>query len=184
MASLDTRIRMLEKLASDLNEASDSLNETLVAVEERIRDTQIGLEVWLPDLVEKNETDDGDAKEPGHTVVTGCRIGWAKLGRGVWRLVYRSVFETWFYGECKSSEDSFDGVMPLVNAPRNVRLGALKLLPPLVHRLSEAALERLKEIEAAKKLLERSDETLREGPLDPAMLLIYGDGRGGDDEQS
>src|SRR5438552_631515 len=89
---LSTRLSSLEDTASKLNEASNSVTEILNAVEKRLADMNIGLEVWLDDKpLKKTDArfiDNDDDSAVVHW--TEKRLGYARVDKK-WCLAVKSV---------------------------------------------------------------------------------------------
>jgi hypothetical protein len=127
----------LEKTAKALNDASGRVNSILLSCENKIRTSNLGIEVWL-----ENPVDLSDDSEIEPQIVTSAKLGFAKVDN-IWCLVTRIT----------PFVNTTNKPVPLLQAPRKVRMGALELLPNLVRALSERAAKRLAAIETAEKLV-------------------------------
>jgi hypothetical protein len=127
----------LEKTARALNEASGRVNTILAACENKIRSLNLGIEVWLEGTIDLS--DDSEAET---MIVTSARLGFAKVDN-MWCLATKIM----------PFADTTNRPLALLQAPRKVRMGALRQLPRLVGVLSERAQSKLAAIERAEKLV-------------------------------
>ncbi len=168
----------LAQAAVTLNAESDSINAILGAFEARLRALNLGLEVWL-------NMDTGYAvaavaithrgtDKAGCPVADHLTLGFGKLGDKGWRLLVRTdTYRRSAPYEADAEADGDEGVVgewmridrtaarPLAEAPREVRLAALKRLPPLLDALLCAARETVAIIQDAKQLV--TPETMATG---------------------
>jgi hypothetical protein len=149
----------LSRLLSDLshtvetlNRESDTINDLIKRVEERLRQLNIGLEVWCSAPLVSTPVDVSTDEETYEEGSRDTELGWAKGVRG-WELylreqVYRKLSDD-FGGQWRTlrTEDQ----RPLRQAPRQLRIAALKRFPQLLEELKEEAEEAVKAIEDAKR---------------------------------
>lgn len=142
MKDLIAALSTLETTAKKLNAASDELNEIIAMLEARLVKMGIGVTVWLDDdeisvarIVEYDDDEDDDVEDEREPL--GWRLGYARHGRE-WRL---------------KAVDGHGVEMPLCNAPRHIRLGALPLFPKLLQELNTRAQTHLAQLAAAKALV-------------------------------
>lgn len=129
----------LEQTAKKLNDASGRVNNIILSCENKIRSSNLGIETWLKDRLDLS--DETEFEGPDTPKCRTAFLGFAKLENN-WCLAAR--YET----------DVTDfRTVPLLQAPRKVRTGAVELLPDLVRDLSERAAARLAAIEKAEKLV-------------------------------
>ena len=132
----------LELTAKKLNDASGRVNSILLSCEQKIRTSNLGIEIWLPNAVDLSDDSEFEF-EPSPCV--SAQLGFAKI-ENVWCLAAR-------ISSNPGSAGNVNKPIPLLQAPRKVRMGALELLPNLVRALSERAAIRLAAIETAEKLV-------------------------------
>ena len=127
MSNFDDSIHNLSEIAENLNEWGDWTRWILTDLEEKFQATQIGLEVWIPISIDE-ESD------------KTCKIGWAEVD-GERRLAYRT-HET-RSGRHKDTQAEYTSTTisrgALRNAPRPIRIQAMRQLEPLIRKLSTVA---------------------------------------------
>ena len=153
-ADFSTILARFTKTARQLNDASTTLNSILQKVEKSVVDANAGVEVWLeqPSLASSDAT--GSAY--GHSSWTEDLLGFAKVD-GAWCLAIKTVMhETGYYeGDMDSpyhNQHVTGEAMPLAQASRDLRIEAVRLIPALLDRMTEAAQSRIRTIEDAKRL--------------------------------
>jgi hypothetical protein len=129
----------LEQTAKKLNDASSRINNIILSCENKIRSSNLGIEAWLKERVDLS--DETEFESPDTPKCKTAFLGFAKVENN-WCLAAR--FET---------DVTAFAVVPLLQAPRKVRTGAVELLPDLVLELSQRAAARLAAIEKAEKLV-------------------------------
>lgn len=142
----------LEERASRLNAVSDSLSATVKAVEDRLRRSNLGLEVWLTRAL-SGESVEGPAGTESSRV---HRLGWAKID-GEWALAVKQVrIERGFFeGDTSApylNEDWVGDPTRLSLASRGIRIAALDQVPELIKRMTEEAEACITTIEGAERL--------------------------------
>lgn len=142
----------IQQGAQELNGASDSINLTIGAIEQKLVEANVGLECWLdsePIFRGDGESwvDDRDAK---HTGWKETVLGFAKLDEG-WKLAVREREI-----DAKGLQQTVENrePTPLWRASRLLRIAALKKMPTLLQRIRYALDEALEAIASAKKLVE------------------------------
>jgi hypothetical protein len=150
--------RLLSELAATakvLNQKSDSLNDLIKALDEKLRQINLGLEVWVsadaiatePTLKEDR---DGEWYQNGEK---RRELGFVKVD-DTWCLAVREA--TYEYGtdnwggrltEFKAERD----IVRLLECSREFRIAALKRFPELVDLMHTQAKEAIEVIEAAQK---------------------------------
>jgi len=160
MTDVESVLSKFKQKAVALNAASDSINDTIAAIERQLVEANAGLEVWLTDAGALDETEEEQFTETESVQWTKTFLGFAKLGPGVegWHLAVRPhtfVGEISYDGSTPSEPEDTGGghATPLSQASRQIRIKALELLPTLIERLGKAADEALKTIEDAKRLI-------------------------------
>lgn len=165
MVPKDTYIEKLAYFTAELNEATDTLNETLTEFEQKLVDANVGIEWWVKrwltetvvqEWVPPDYADDGEIWRPHICqVIQGQQLGWAKVD-GTWRLAVRAVrAEVAWPGVAEAEEVEFksDKEQPLVNTSREFRIKACGLLDDLVRELCEHAESYLVEVRKAQRLV-------------------------------
>jgi hypothetical protein len=149
-------LQEFQEAALDLNVKSNSINSTISFCEQRIVDANAGIEYWSNRELERGApvTD-----EKGVESCRASRLGFAKVG-GQWHLAVQSVFKQ------RCSEDIGGGQYEeywrireteeptmLSQGSRDLRITALEELPDLIRQLTTKALQAIKTIERAQKLV-------------------------------
>lgn len=146
----------LKELANKLNEESDLLSEFLEGIDDELRKHKIGLSVWLSGLLleEHDPPLSSPPPPPGKEDVQGLQLGYQKIG-DLWRLVVRRVWRRVDL-ETRAVEQTgrLEVAMPLLNAPRLVRVEAALRLPDLLRAIAEEMRERVDGVVAARKSVE------------------------------
>ncbi len=155
MASKDvaSMLRRFSSAATRLNADSDSANATISAIEKHLVDENVGLEVWLPQVVTSADPEGSTLEKTW----AATRLGFTKLD-GEWQLAVKPVrFVTGFFEgdtSCPYQEEFVAGdPVPLLKSSREIRIRALKLLPDLIEQLTEEAERCSDTIGEAKRLL-------------------------------
>jgi hypothetical protein len=144
----------LQQNAQKLNEASDSINLVVTSIEQKIVESNVGLECWLDfDPIDRTKwTYWRDDSNTDHSSRTETILGFAKLVQPEgWRLAVRER-EVDTYGEETKSE--YKTPTPLWRASRELRIRALEKMPDIIELLRDEAKRSLEAIARAKKLVE------------------------------
>ena len=150
MSDLSTR-------AKTLNNESDSVNSLIDRFEEKLREINLGIEVWLERELESEEWSDFDdvGEQEAERGTHDCQLGFVKWEEGrnhVWRLGVRRAT----YRENRTGGYDFVEVVwirRLAETSRDLRIRALSFFPDLVKRMTEIADSQIATIEAAKKFV-------------------------------
>ncbi len=148
---VEKAMRELADLSLQLNSESNSINSTIVALNNKLRTLNIGLEVWLEDSL--IQALPGDERRDG----TGPYLGYCSVEEE-WQLAVR-VRPTPGVWEPVGSAVGWVGDLPrtpLTKASREVRLAALPQLPFLVTKIYQEAQRVLKAIQDARALCTES----------------------------
>jgi hypothetical protein len=142
-----------EERASHLNTVSNSLSATINAAEDRLRESNLGLEIWLVRAL-AGQSVEGPA---GTETSLVHRLGWAKID-GEWGLAVKTVrIERGFFeGDTSApymNEDWAGEPTSLSQASRALRIAALDQLPELIERMTEEAEDCISTIEGAERLV-------------------------------
>src|ERR1035437_5693376 len=91
MTDVESVLSKFKQKAVALNAASDSINDTIAAIERQLVEANAGLEVWLTDAGALDETEEEQFTETESVQWTKTFLGFAKLGPGVegWHLAVR-----------------------------------------------------------------------------------------------
>lgn len=154
MSPDEQKLHTLSELSSQLNAESDDLNSVIESLEQRLATMNIGIAVWCNSLL----CDSGWApiKNYDEEVVgqkaSGYDLGYAR-DSGHWRICVReSVQYLDKNGEFDYAETS--PFVPLVNAPRIVRVEAAAELDSLLDELIRKASGYIENIKKAKEIAE------------------------------
>jgi hypothetical protein len=120
-ADVQASLRKLSSLSKNLNEASDALTAELNSVETALNKLKLGVSAWVQIRTEELGS--------GETGISS--LGYYKLG-GKWGLVLYQYLDG-------MQDDSDDGVIPLREAPRDLRIEAAEKLDDLLEKLAEQA---------------------------------------------
>ena len=148
MSKLNESLERLSILAAQLNDETDQVNSVIANVEHKLSTLKLGVSVWLSG--ERGPIVLGEFEGGG-----GWHLGYTKVG-GQWRLVTRPVLgnaATPF--ELAVSELGSGKVVPLLEAPRLVRVEACGHLEHLVEDLSARITGFIRAIETAKNAVQK-----------------------------
>ena len=149
----DKSLSPLLSKAAQLNQVSDRANRHIGDVEKKLSDAKIGITFWFdgPPLAQSDAK--GDLGPDDFSEDTADILGYAKID-GKWCLaVKRMRFVRGFYEGDMSRR--FRNVFvdgdpsPLLNASRELRLAALRILPDFLAAFTARIDETVGEIEAA-----------------------------------
>ena len=155
MAADEELPKLLSRFATSaerLNKASDAVNLILAKVEKRLAERNAGVEYWLRHALNSS---DAEGSTRGETSWTAKVLGFAKVN-GTWCLAAKPVryVSGFFEGDTScpyQNEYKAGEPIPLLKAPRDIRISALSLLPNLVQEMTEAAEACVKTIDEAKQ---------------------------------
>jgi hypothetical protein len=149
----------LSEVSRKLNEKSDKLNEVIISINEKLEKLNIGVEVFLAEPIEADDpyflADDEDGKFPRRDAVL---LGYSRFDDD-WQLAIKKATLVKDYDNRGVEYErtlSVDRRVPLLNASRDIRANAMRLIPALLDLIKSEAEELLQSIEqaeaAAKKL--------------------------------
>src|SRR5450759_663168 len=145
----------LTKTAEALNQKSDSINQTIGAIETRLREINVGIETWLFEHPIKSrrlfQDQDGDEIERG---TRDEELGFAKLedgGPAEWRFVVRSA--EYANGDSCPTLKETGNYRLLRDCSRKMRIAGLERIPRLIALMDHEASEAVRAIDDAKKLV-------------------------------
>jgi hypothetical protein len=157
MAPSKKSVDEIRKLASALNKETDELNATIERLEQQLADAKIGVAVWLNVVLEADERLDDPEIVNGREVqmkfCTGWDLGYCKIGDS-WRIATKQSQATGVADAARTELPWLDTTspMPLVSAPRVVRVAAADHLESLLSALSHRMQRFVESIQRAKKL--------------------------------
>jgi hypothetical protein len=142
----------IDSSSKRLNTVSNNANAVLRSIEKRLMDANIGLEIWW----EANSLDHIGSTDlwPDETNCWRSQLlGFSRVN-GVWCLAVRTMRYSHFVLEGEEVlREAVDGSpTPLLRAPRNIRLAALRHMPGFLAHLT-------KEIETTALNLEAATES-------------------------
>ena len=153
--------RLLSELQQDaqkLNEASDSINLIVTSIEQKIVESNVGLECWLDSdpIYRSKWTYWNDDNNVDHSARTETILGFAKLVQPEgWRLAVRErEVETYGRPDQEETKSEYKTPTPLWRASRELRIRALEKMPDIVELLRDEAKRSLEAIARAKKLID------------------------------
>lgn len=126
----------LQSLSESLNKESDSLNESIKAFEAKLASLRLGVNAWVVPPLEK-EVDEK------HGVESTTSLGYSKA-TGNWCLTIA------YENDIDPESTQFSS---LSQAPRDIRMKAVRQLPRLLKAIESAAAEAVKEVEEARKIM-------------------------------
>jgi hypothetical protein len=148
MTPIEEVFARLSKAADQLNSETDTLNQVLESVDERMGAMNIGVPCWDDDVLDLEPEDDPKVSH-------GYRIGYAKLGDG-WHLVAQCIRVEEVvndFDEKEQVKDPYGNPFPLLDGPRILRLEALYRIEPLLERISQLVESFVEQIGDAKDRL-------------------------------
>ena len=159
MTALKDAMSKLETVAATLNEESDGINAVIEETEAQLAGIGVGLSVWLfvngEHRLEILPVEELESEEPVGTrhCVRYWVLGYARLGQ--WQLAVRQALRPVDDTRYEPEPEPYwvSDPLPLINAPRAVRVEALPLLEDLVVALAEKAKGQVHTIREAKETL-------------------------------
>jgi hypothetical protein len=145
----------LSQTAETLNRESDTINDLIKRFEARLRQLNIGLEVWCRGALDTEPTDVSTDEETYEEGSVDTELGWAK-GVKDWELclrerVYHKLSDD-FGGQWQALRTEHQ--RPLREASRQLRIAALRRFPQLLEGLKQEAEQAIKAIEDAKRFID------------------------------
>ena len=148
-------LSVLSTTAKALNQKSDSINDVIKALEDKLRQINLGLEVWLThDAIDERvlyETHGGDVEDERESGEEREELGFVKMN-DAWCLAVRTA--TYKYESDRATFKFTAEVVRLLECPRKFRIAALQRFPELVKLMNVEAQEAVDAIEAAQKFVE------------------------------
>ena len=154
----------LTSVASDLNSASDELGKSISELDFALKKLNLGITVWTD--IRVTHSDDGE-------LYWSEELGYGKIG-GKWGISLRTV-KGW---NNPFDEDEIEQWL-FNDAPRSLRLSAIKKIPEILEKLSTAASEtatkiraQLGEAQELAAVVKRASESPAPGKAVSAKLTI------------
>lgn len=154
------QINKLEELAARLNQESDSINETIKAIQEKINSLNPGLEVWLDNdgfSADALAISNPEKNQDGNIVLRKTYLGYSKLNNK-WALAIKveDVVEFWDQDMQQNDTRIEDTEYShLLEASRQIRIAALEKMQKLINTIADRAEGSSETIEKAKKVAEK-----------------------------
>jgi hypothetical protein len=135
-AKIQTQFKNLSSVAVSLNAASDELTRAVTVLDEALKKLSIGLTVWVNSL-------SADVPDPFYDVE---QIGFCKVN-GKWGIALRRI-----WGNESMDDHQEEGPWLFNDAPRQMRVNSVDMLPKLVEELGKTAAD------ATKKVRQKAEE--------------------------
>jgi hypothetical protein len=153
MAPSKKTIEEIAALAATLNKETEELNSLVGHLEQQLGNAKIGVSVWADVTLDCRESVGNDDGGNELKTIDAWDLGYAKVDKE-WRIAAK---QRRGIGLSKDFEGNFDWVdmsapIPLVKAPRGVRVEAAACLDGLLAALQKRMAEFIKNIRDAKKL--------------------------------
>jgi len=157
----ERQLQNLAKLSQELNTETDSFNKSILDLEKRLADMNIGVSVWRRGvdkyLCRHEEQRDGDPEN--YRTVSGWIWGYDKVG-DAWRFGVQKRTDVWCYApegdDANGKEPQFvrciekQPPVPLTSAPRAVRIEAPEHIKELLDGIENTMKKLLKRIKQAR----------------------------------
>lgn len=142
VAKLQTHFQALSSIASSLNTASQELTKAVAVLDEALKKLHVGLTVWVTFRSR-------DVEPPQYSQ---DQIGYAKVD-GTWGIALRHI-----WGDETRDDEDQNGPWLFNDAPRNLRIHSVDMIPELIEALSKEASNTTKQIqEKTKQVLDLAD---------------------------
>ena len=161
MAPNKSSVDALKKLAVTLNQETEDLNKLIENLESELDSCKIGVSIWLDVVLDKRtsiEIVERHGRDPDEEQVReGWDLGYCKVG-DKWRIAVKKTRSgsrddtTDQFGNDESVWADVGNPLPLVQAPRVVRVQAASLLDDLLETLHRRVAGFVKDIQEAKNL--------------------------------
>jgi len=171
MVAMKDALSKLDSAAKKLNETSDSINKLIEQLEARLRASRVGVSVWLGEnelfpepLLAAGELKNGDLED--FVERAGWALGFEKIDQQ-WHIAVRKVRLVWNPKE-RQANNEFGALrvgegetVPLLKAPRLVRVEATAWLERLIEKIAERAEAFAGQIELAEGLVKDGMQVVR-----------------------
>lgn len=132
--SVDSLLPSLAATAVNLNEASKSLSALIERIDGALQRLNLGVTAWTQVSHGGNDIDRNWSED----------LGYGRTGRKSWGLVLRKVEERFEEPDLGQHDE-----WPFNEAPRELRIRAVKHIPNLLKKLDEASQELVKDLSAS-----------------------------------
>ena len=152
MEKVRSHLESLSKLAPQLNKATDLYMDELKEIEEQLNSLNLGTEVELEGFVQeaiyKSLFKNGELTKVDYPAWS---LGYGKSNRGNWCLFIReyTITTDTSSSDPHPSDVVGEGITPLLEASRDLRLAAAEQIPDLLIAIEEAVkakIEKLRKI--------------------------------------
>lgn len=150
--TLDSIFSSLESSAKELNNASDVANQTLAEAEQRLVNSNIGIEVWYPKILTCTDSEGGvGAYEKSIDIIDV--LGFARV-EGKWCLAIKSIRRvSGFYQgdeDCPYTNEFIETPpSPLLKQSRTLRIKAVAALPGFIEHILKEVRSTIHEVTKA-----------------------------------
>lgn len=148
--TIDQKLQAISARAEKLNKATDDLNQTINGIEAKLAAVRVGVSVWLDSLLdEKRSFEEVEAPNGEYRTArmrSGWNLGYTKI-EDAWRIAAKRCEGEDFNGDCELTDSA--GAVPLVTAPRAVRMQAAEQLETLLDAILNRMSEYMRGIESA-----------------------------------
>jgi hypothetical protein len=127
---VEKRFETLAEVASTLNKASDEFSAAITILDDSLQNLNLGLTVWVTYFNRDKVGPEYDCDQ----------LGYAKIG-GKWGLGIRRIA-----GDGRDDFEELRGEWPFSDAPRAMRMSAVKSIPELIEELTAAAIQTLRDL--------------------------------------
>lgn len=142
---VETSLKQLSSFSKSLNDASDELSRHIGTLESALNSYNLGIWAWVAEpILSEAELSEPDEKKQQYMMTFEHRLGYGKH-KGKWGLLVSSGYD-W---------DDDPRVIPLREAPREVRVKAVDKIPDLLEALAKEVTALTKE--ASKKAAEAKE---------------------------
>ncbi len=144
-------IKELSDLSRKLNQKSDTLNDVITSVNQKLAKLSLGVEAWVSNI-KKGDPYDYEREDLPQSIRVHDEtwLGYCRLEEG-WELAVKTVV---LY-EMDETTILATAPMPLLKKSRNIRALAMKLIPELLDAIKDKAEELLDSINEAEKAAEK-----------------------------
>jgi len=130
-------LKQLSSVSQDLNEASNELSEQIKSIEAALACRKLGVRAWVEMRRRPEREPASDGRVYEFTRVDS--LGYDKH-QGKWGLLVVSYYEETF------DPSDFEDAKLLRDAPRELRMAAVDLLPKLIQKIGEEASKLAKDV--------------------------------------
>lgn len=141
VTKIQTHFRALSEASPSLNAASDELTQSVAILDESLKKLNVGLTAWV---TFRSRSDDDDP-----AAYDDDQIGYCKI-KGVWGIALRHM-----WGDVQADWGREEGPWFFNDAPREMRIASVDMIPDVIEALAKEALNATKRIqEKTKQVIE------------------------------